>query len=240
MSRHDNSSRGGGPNPAIERLREQARERVHRSSLTAVARAAEMSTDSLRRFLEDDAIGVKPERKLSRWLRITEAIADERAAQCVAAMMAVVADLPDRAKMKAIREMLEGLRSQFKHGVGAVPLWLDHILESAEADFLDQSSPGEIPMTYDGSTGTTKRPDPPALVARKALADRLRPHVTRWVEVRGVQAVAERAELKADSIRAFIDRAVTPQPGALDAFEEMMRNEEWRSISGEINTSKEN
>lgn len=89
-------------------------------------------------------------------------------------------------------------------------------------------------MTDDGSTGKTKRPDPPALVARKARADRLRPHVSRWVEVRGVHAVAERAELKPDSIRSFINRGVTPQPGALDAFEEMLLDEEWRQISGEI------
>ncbi len=93
----------------------------------------------------------------------------------------------------------------------------------------------ERAMTDDGSTGK-KRPDPPALVARKARADRLRPHVARWVEVRGVNAVAERAELKPDSIRAFINRGVTPQPGALDAFEEMIWNAEWRKISGEIST----
>jgi hypothetical protein len=92
----------------------------------------------------------------------------------------------------------------------------------------------ERAMTDEGNTGKQRRPDPPALVARKAEADRLRPHVARWVKVRGVKAVAERAELKPDSIRAFINRGVTPQPGALDAFKEMMWNDEWRQISSEI------
>ncbi len=94
-------------------------------------------------------------------------------------------------------------------------------------------------MTDDGSAGKTKRPDPPALVARKAQADRLRPHVSRWVNARSVKAVAERAELKPDSIRAFVSRGVTPQPGALDAFEEMLMDDEWRQISGEMKPDKE-
>jgi hypothetical protein len=94
-------------------------------------------------------------------------------------------------------------------------------------------------MTDDGSAGKSRRPDPPALVARKANAARLRPHVARWAEARGVKAVAERAELKPNSIRAFVSRGVTPQPGALDAFEEMLVDDEWRHISGEMKPGEE-
>lgn len=91
-------------------------------------------------------------------------------------------------------------------------------------------------MGEDGNASKNRRPDPPALVARKERANRLRSHVTRWVEVRGVEAVAERAELKPDSIKAFVNRGVTPQPGSLDAYEEMLLDDEWRQISGEIDT----
>lgn len=94
-------------------------------------------------------------------------------------------------------------------------------------------------MSEEESAGKLRRPDPPALVARKALANELRPHVARWAGVVGVEAVAAYARLKPDSVKAFVNRGVTPQPGALDAYTEMRANEEfWGQISGEMQTSE--
>jgi hypothetical protein len=94
-------------------------------------------------------------------------------------------------------------------------------------------------MSEQESAGKPRRPDPPALVARKELANELRPHVTRWVGMVGVEAVADYAKLKPDSVKAFINRGVTPQPGALDAYTDMRAHEEfWGRISGEMKTSE--
>lgn len=90
-------------------------------------------------------------------------------------------------------------------------------------------------MTDDGE-GQEKpqRPIPEALRKRMARADELRPHAARWVEARGVPAVAARAEQKPDRVRAFVYKRATPQPGAMDAYEEMLIDPEWAEISGEI------
>lgn len=78
------------------------------------------------------------------------------------------------------------------------------------------------------------RPFPPYgdRAARVARADRLRPHVAAWVKERGADAVAAAADLKAASVRRFVNQGVTPQPGAMDGFEEMMQLEEWSQLSG--------
>jgi pyruvate/2-oxoglutarate dehydrogenase complex dihydrolipoamide acyltransferase (E2) component len=84
-----------------------------------------------------------------------------------------------------------------------------------------------------------KRPIPEALRKRMARADEVRPHVTRWVEARGTPAVAARAKLKRDSVYRFVYQGVTPQPGAMDAYEEMLVDPEWAGISGEIKSEGE-
>jgi hypothetical protein len=47
--------------------------------------------------------------------------------------MELVADLPDRRKMRAIRAVLDALRAEFKPGVAGVPLWLDRFLDASGA-----------------------------------------------------------------------------------------------------------
>lgn len=69
--------------------------------------------------------------------------------------------------------------------------------------------------------------------SRRAKADRLRPHVARWVKAQGAAAVAARAELKPDSVRRFAFGTVTPMPGALDAYEEMLEEEQRGRDSAE-------
>jgi len=76
-------------------------------------------------------------------------------------------------------------------------------------------------------------PNERASESRRAKADRLRPHVARWVKEQGARAVAARAELKPDSVRRFAFGSVTPMPGALDAFEEMLEEEQSGQDSAE-------
>ena len=63
--------------------------------------------------------------------------------------------------------------------------------------------------------------------SREARAERLRPHVERWVAQAGsIKAFAARAELHPRAIGRFLGRKVTPSPGSLDAFEDLLREEQ--------------
>lgn len=124
----------------IDRLREEARERVERTSLIHVAHAGDMGPDTLRRFLAGATIPPRPLSKLERWLSETRRLADERAARCVGMVLEVVADLPDRRKMKAVRAVLDTLRAQFKQGVGAPPLWLQLVIETLDVKEDDEEA----------------------------------------------------------------------------------------------------
>jgi hypothetical protein len=119
--------------PEIDRLREDARERVARMSLSYVANEVEMSPETLRVFLSGGAIAFKRRTRLARWLDETRRVADERAARCVEMVLEVVSDLEERRRMKAVSAVLTALREQYKQGVGAAPLWLLTLIESLDA-----------------------------------------------------------------------------------------------------------
>ena len=90
-------------------------------------------------------------------------------------------------------------------------------------------------MTDYNAAELPPRSVPQSVLDRRARANALRPYVARWVDVLGAAVVAARAEQKPDAVRAFVYRDVTPQPGAMDAYEEMMRDESWAArISDEI------
>lgn len=90
-------------------------------------------------------------------------------------------------------------------------------------------------MSGEETEALPTRSVPPSVSARQARAAELRPHVARWVEVLGAPAVAARAEQKPNAVRAFVYRGATPQPGAMDAYEEMMQDAVWlATIPAEI------
>lgn len=113
-------------------LRALLLERIKSTSLHAVARAVEMSPRALAEYLSGRPLPNSRHTTLSRWLRETERAADERTTACVRSVMELVADLPDRRKMPAVRGVLEALRAEFKPGVAGVPLWLDRILDASK------------------------------------------------------------------------------------------------------------
>jgi hypothetical protein len=57
--------------------------------------------------------------------------------------------------------------------------------------------------------------------SRQARARRLQPVVARWVAACGARYVAERTGLGQRAIERFARDEVVPQPGALDAFDEL-------------------
>ena len=73
-------------------------------------------------------------------------------------------------------------------------------------------------------------PVKPEKESNQARAERLRPHVERWVaEVGSIKAFAARAELHPRAIGRYLRRQVTPSPGALDAFEDLLGQEQHES-----------
>ena len=118
---------------SLAELRELAAGRVQRQTLHAIAAAAEMDSGTLREFLNGGPITTKARSKLSRWLRLTQRHANERATSCVKMIQEVVADLPERHQPKAVRNVLSALHTSFKHGIGNVPLWLQLVLETLDA-----------------------------------------------------------------------------------------------------------
>ena len=119
---------------SLGELRELAAGRVQRQSVHAVAVAAEMAPESLRGFLNGGPITTRARGKLSRWLRHSQRHANERATTCVKMIQEVVADLPERHQPKAVRTVLSALQTSFRHGIGNVPLWLQLVLETLEAN----------------------------------------------------------------------------------------------------------
>jgi hypothetical protein len=117
--------------PRLDELRAQIRERVQSGSLHAVARAVEMSPRSLEKLMNGAPVLNARRNQLSRWLRETERVAEERGEACSQSVLVLVADLPDGRKMPAIRAMLGALRAEFKPGVAGVPLWLDRFLAAS-------------------------------------------------------------------------------------------------------------
>ena len=57
--------------------------------------------------------------------------------------------------------------------------------------------------------------------SRQERARRLQPVVARWVAAYGARYVAERTGLGQRAIERFAQDEVVPQPGALDAFDEL-------------------
>ena len=90
-----------------------------------------MSPRSLAKLMNGGPILNTRRTRLSRWLRETERVAEERGAACSQSVLVLVADLPDRRKMPAIRAMLGALRAEFKPGVAGVPLWLERFLSAS-------------------------------------------------------------------------------------------------------------
>ena len=70
-------------------------------------------------------------------------------------------------------------------------------------------------------------PVKPAKESNGERAERLRPHVERCIaEAGSIKAFAERAELGPRAIGRYLRRQVTPSPGALDAFEDLLVEEQ--------------
>lgn len=62
-----------------------------------------------------------------------------------------------------------------------------------------------------------------AVESREDRARRLRPDVAQAVAALGLHAVAARTGLSTSAVRTFVDGFVTPLPGSLDAYEEMLK-----------------
>lgn len=89
----------------------------------------------------------------------------------------------------------------------------------------DRPSKAVIPFPEPGAS-PAEAPGMEKRESNQARAERLRPHVERWVTDAGsIKAFAARAELHPRAIGRYLRRQVTPSPGALDAFEDLLGEE---------------